>query len=237
MTTAFVARPELLSEGGIPKSFNILNSLADIGIEHAIKIDLRALYIIPFSGGFQYGRNVAILTAREGCMADDDSSAQTVTGHIKWFDVNKGYGFIAVTDGSDDVLLHQTCVRQSGFQRAIEGASVVCEAIRGPRGLQASKILSLDNSTARVVLFDEERAPRYVAEPRGPTFDAVVRWFNRTKGYGFVTRGPGTPDIFVHMETLRRFQLRDLHEGQKVRVRVGDGPRGELVAEIAVLDN
>lgn len=162
--------------------------------------------------------------------------ALTVAGQVKWFDAHKGYGFIANADGTGDVLLHQTCVRQSGFLQAVEGASVVCEAVKGPRGLQASKVISLDNSTAQVVLF-QAGTSRYVAEPRGAAFEAVVRWFNRAKGYGFVSRGSGTPDIFVHMETLRRGHIRELHEGQKVRVRVGDGPRGELVAEITLLDH
>jgi len=169
-------------------------------------------------------------------MEETDGPALTVAGQVKWFDAHKGYGFIAVPDAGD-VLLHQTCVRQSGFVQAVEGASVVCEAVKGPRGLQASKVLSLDNSTAQVVLCHGEREPRYAAEPRGPAFEAVVRWFNRAKGYGFVSRGPGTPDIFIHMETLRRCQIRELHDSQKVRVRVGDGPRGELVAEISLLDH
>ncbi len=83
---------------------------------------------------------------------------------------------------------------------------------------------------------DSGRSSMPEVVPTGDPEPATVKWFNRAKGYGFVTRNDSSPDIFVHMETLRRADLRELEPGQKVTVRLGNGPKGVMVAEIKVED-
>jgi CspA family cold shock protein len=156
-----------------------------------------------------------------------------INGLVKWFDPGRGYGFIIPDNGMQDVLVHLSCLKRDGFDAPLEGTRIVCEAVERQKGYQCLRVLSVDVSTAIHPVERKSRAHNTVA-PSSAWVRAKVKWFNRARGFGFLSEGEGKPDIFVHMETLRKTAITELEPESWVYVRFGHGPKGEMAAEVRV---
>jgi cold shock protein len=146
-------------------------------------------------------------------------TGRRVEAQVKWFNAAKGFGFVVMTDGSPDAFLPMAILRRAGYDDAREGASIVCEVGSGARGPLVLNVLSLDNSQ---VSNDGERR----GAPPVEALDGTVKWFEASKGYGFIAPDIGGKDIFVHVTALRRSGIAALDPGQRVRVDVANGRKG-----------
>lgn len=166
-------------------------------------------------------------------MQEIETEVYEMSGHVKWFDPGKGFGFIVSDDGSPDILLHANVLRNFGQSSVADGTIIDVLVLKTDRGLQASEVLGIQQGEpptgAGLADFSEFDAETVAATPIQP---ARVKWFDKSKGFGFANVFGSSADIFVHIEVLRMSGLADLLPGEAIAVRALEGQRGLMAAEV-----
>lgn len=156
-----------------------------------------------------------------------------LSGIVKWYDPVKGFGFVISDEDGRDILLHANVLREFGPSALMEGARLKLCVQQTDRGLQATEIQSLSAPETRPLsgLSDfESLDPEELAAL--PLVPARIKWFDKGKGFGFANVFGRDEDIFVHIEVLRSAGLGTVQQGEAVALRVLDGRRGKMAAEV-----
>jgi len=161
---------------------------------------------------------------------------------VKWFNAEKGFGFVELDGGGGDAFLHVSVLSRAGHTTVQPGATLRVQVSPGQKGPQIAEVLNVDETTAGAAApqqsYSAPSSGGYAAERPRPAARApvdaslavemrgTVKWFNAEKGFGFVMPDGGGKDVFVHISALNRGGLAGLEPNQTVRMQVADGRRG-----------
>ncbi|MEZ5743747.1 MAG: cold-shock protein [Sphingomonadaceae bacterium] len=145
-------------------------------------------------------------------------------GTVKFFNSNKGFGFIQRDDGGDDVFVHISAVERAGLEGLAEGQELEFTLVDRGGKVSASDIKAVGD----VIPVQKREAPQ--RELTGEKATGTVKFFNSMKGFGFITRDDGQPDAFVHISAVERSGMQGLNEGDRVEFDIEVDRRGKYSA-------
>ena len=148
-------------------------------------------------------------------------------GTVKFFNAQKGFGFIQREDGGDDVFVHISAVEQAGLPGLADGQGLAFTLVDRGGKISASN-LQIDGEVIAI----ESRASSGGGQRQstGERATGTVKFFNTQKGFGFIQRDDGQPDAFVHISAVERAGMPTLNEGDKLEFEIEVDRRGKYAA-------
>ncbi len=163
-------------------------------------------------------------------------AAEVACGQVKWFNLEKGYGFIVPEKSSKDAFLHVSVLKRHGIENIRNGTTVTFMIRPGRGGPEVAEILKIDESTANEEEINRDRRSADDIDSlmkEAKLVEGYVKWFNPSKGYGFMVPSDGSRDIFIHMSLMRQHGIDTLVPDQKIVAFAINGPKGPEAIKIS----
>lgn len=163
-----------------------------------------------------------------------EEEPRIVGGRIKWFDPERGFGFVQSEEVDCDILLHANVLSEFG-QTSISSGSLVRILVQDrARGLQAVELISVKtpNPDGPVGTGHDLTDLTRPVDSSVPYLPARVKWFDHTKGFGFANTFRDDRDVFLHASVLQRFGLTKLAPAEAICLRAVDRENGRVAVEV-----
>lgn len=179
---------------------------------------------------------------RRGPRENSAPTGPAIDAIVKWFNADKGFGFVELADGSGDAFLHVAVLQAAGHDAVDPETKLSVQVGQGQKGRQVTAVLEVHAGGAGAPPPSRRSAPkmssdRGLADPgTASEVEGTVKWFNPEKGFGFVVCEDGGKDVFVHVSVVERAGLRGLDEGQRLAMKVVKTQKGREAISLALLD-
>jgi cold shock protein len=170
-------------------------------------------------------------------------SGPAIDGTVKWFNPEKGFGFVELGDGSGDAFLHIAVLEGAGHETVLPGSKLRVQVGQGQKGPQVTAVLEVDASSAAAPRPQRGPSTRAAAAGRERSntdaavdIEGTVKWFNPDKGFGFVGCEDGGKDVFLHISVVEQAGLRAVDEGQRLAMKVVRTQKGREATSFTLID-
>jgi CspA family cold shock protein len=169
-------------------------------------------------------------------------SGPAIDATVKWFNPEKGFGFVELGGGLGDAFLHIAVLEGAGHETVLSGTKLRVQIGQGQKGPQVTSVLEVDASGAAAARPQRSPSTRATSGRERSNADGAVdiegtvKWFNADKGFGFVICEDGEKDVFLHISIVERAGLRAVDEDQRLAMKVVNTQKGREAVSFSVID-